>query len=246
MFDDERTWAVKRLLFDYVKSPSLKHIRDDHSISQLARAIVARLDRGNVIWTKWNEHRELLVKGAAGCWVPIADLRAFLNAMPGPSLTATDVGQRLRAFEEELHIWPQDDFKESCLAIFEAEKAEGTDLPAIIGRLREFVEDVEQRRFKERQLAYRRAQEEAQQDREQRLLSGADCKWTQIRGSRHWYCRINGRTYRLSPLEGGTWQLFRVAQVVDDEKGNLLGRYRGRGDATKAISEMAYKPEPRW
>ena len=47
-------------------------------------------------------------------------------------------------------------------------------------------------------------------------------------------------------MEDRTWQLYRVSQVADDEKGNLLGRYRGRSEATKAISEMAYKPEPRW
>lgn len=182
MFDNERTWAVKRLLFDYVKSPSLKHIRDDHSITKLARTIVERLDRGNPIWTQWNEHRELVVKGAAGCWVPIRELRAFLNAMPGPSLTETDVSQRLKAIEAEEHIWPQDEFQERCLAIYAAEKADGTELPAIIGRLRESIETEEVRRHEERQLAYRRAQEEARLAQEERLLSGADCKWTQIKG----------------------------------------------------------------
>lgn len=56
MIDDERTWAVKRILFEYVKSPSLKHIRDPYSITKLAQEIVKRLDRGNVVWTKWTEH----------------------------------------------------------------------------------------------------------------------------------------------------------------------------------------------
>jgi hypothetical protein len=97
MIENERTWAVKRLLFDYVKSPSLKHLRDPHSITKLAHEIVQRLDRGNLIWTKWNEHREILLKSAAGCWVPLADLRQGLNAMPGPSLTGTDIEQRLES-----------------------------------------------------------------------------------------------------------------------------------------------------
>jgi hypothetical protein len=246
MFDNERTWAVKRLLFEFVKSPSLKHIRDEHSINKLAHDIVQRLDRGSPIWTKWNQHREQVVKGAVGCWVPISDLRKFLNGMPGPSLTETDVAQRLRAFEEELSEYPNDELKDACLALYKAEQNEGTELPAIVGRLREFIESEAARLYEERQIAWRNAQAEAQLAQEQRLLSGADCKWTQIRGSRHWYYRLNGRTYRFSPLEDRTWQLFRVGQVDDSEKGTILGRYRGRGEATKAISEMAYKPEPRY
>jgi hypothetical protein len=98
MIDDERTWAVKRILFDYVKSPSLKHIRDPYSITKLAQEIVRRLDRGNVVWTKWTEHRDMMVKSAVGCWIPIPDLRTFLNAIPGPALTMTDVDQRMKDF----------------------------------------------------------------------------------------------------------------------------------------------------
>src|SRR5262245_20223635 len=100
MSEDERVWAVKSLLFDYVKSPSLRHIRDPHSVVKLAREIVRSLDRSNSIWKKWDEQRELLAKSAVGCWVPVEDLRAFLNRMPGPPLTTTDVAQRIRAFEE--------------------------------------------------------------------------------------------------------------------------------------------------
>jgi hypothetical protein len=40
MAEDERVWAVKELLFDYVKSPSLRHIRDPYSVSRLAQEIV--------------------------------------------------------------------------------------------------------------------------------------------------------------------------------------------------------------
>ena len=39
-------WAVKELLFDYVKSPSLRHIRDPFSVTKLAHEIVRRVDRG--------------------------------------------------------------------------------------------------------------------------------------------------------------------------------------------------------
>jgi hypothetical protein len=246
MIDEERAWAIKHILFDYVKSPSLKHIRDPHSITKLAREIVRRLDRGNIIWTKWTEHREMLLKSAVGCWVPIADLRTFLNAMRGPPLTMTDVDQRLKDFELESRIWANEELKDDCLAIYAEEREAGTDMPAILGRLREHVEHEETRLRDEQRAQWQKVSEEAQVAREQRLLSGADCKWTQIRGSKHWYCRTNGRTYRLSPTDDKKWNLYRVDAVKDDENGDLVGRYRGRGDATKVIAEMAYKPEPRW
>lgn len=91
MREDERIWAVREILSDYVKSPSLRHIRDPHALSKLAREIVRCIDRSNDIWRKWDGQRELLLKSALGCWIPVEDLRAFLNRMPGPELTTTDV-----------------------------------------------------------------------------------------------------------------------------------------------------------
>jgi hypothetical protein len=118
MREDERLWAVKELLSEYVKSPSLRHIRDPYSIARLAKEIVKRIDQGNSIWRKWDGQRELLLKSALPCWIPIDDLREFLNAMPGPPLTATDVSQRLQAFEEEEHyFFPKEEFQAGCLAI---------------------------------------------------------------------------------------------------------------------------------
>lgn len=247
MSEDERMWAVKSLLFDYVKSPSLRHIRDPHSVVKLARDIIRALDRSNSIWKKWDGQRELLAKSAVGCWVPVEDLRTFLNRMPGPSLTSTDVAQRIRAFEEEDYFsYPKEELKHGCLALFEKEKAQGTELPAIIGLLREHVEREEDRLHEEQQRTYRQAQENARLKGEKRLLSGADCKWTQLRKSPHWYCRANGRTYRLSPTKDKKWDLFRVNDVSDEKDGALVGTYLYRGDATKAVAKMAYEPEPRW
>lgn len=60
----------------------------------------------------------MLVKSAIGCWVPIPDLRTFLNAMPGPALTMTDVDQRMKDFELESHIWAREELKQGCLAIY--------------------------------------------------------------------------------------------------------------------------------
>jgi hypothetical protein len=201
MREDERIWAVKELLFEYVKSPSLRHIRDPHSVNRLAQEIVKRIDHGNSIWRKWDGPRETLLKSALGCWIPIQDMRDFLNRMAGPLLTTTDVAQRLKAFEEEEHDYSDEELRSSCPAVYEKEKADGTELPAIIGLLRDHVEREEERiRTEQRE----RHQEWCRQDRiarEQRLLSGADCKWTQLQKSQHWYCRANGRTYRLSPTK---------------------------------------------
>jgi hypothetical protein len=244
MREDERLWAVKELLSDYMKSPSLRHIRDPYSIARLAKEIVKRIDQGNSIWRKWDGQRELLLKSALPCWIPVDDLRDFLNAMPGPPLTVTDVAQRLQALEEEEHyFFPKEEFQAGCLAIYNKEKADGTELPAIIQLLRQHVEREEERTRIEQQERYRQNQEAERIAREQRLLAGADCNWTQLRKSAHLYCRINGRTYRLSPTNDKKWQLQRVSAVSDGDTGILIGTYQRRGDATKVLSELAYQPD---
>ena len=137
MREDERIWAVKELLFDYLKSPSLRHIRDPHSLIRLAQEIVRGIDHGNSIWRKWDGQREVLLKSAVGCWIPIEDLREFLNGMPGPQLTKTDVAERLRAFEEEEYFsYPKDELQAGCLELYEEEKAEGTELRPSLGSSR--------------------------------------------------------------------------------------------------------------
>jgi hypothetical protein len=63
--------------------------------------------------------------------------------MPGPALTMTDVEQLMKDFELESHIWAREELKQGCLAIYAQEREAGTDRPAIIGRLREHVEQGE-------------------------------------------------------------------------------------------------------
>lgn len=103
--------------------------------------------------------------------------------MPGPQVTATDVSQRLRAFEDEEYFsYPKEEHRPGCLALYEKERADGTELPAIIGLLRDHVERQEERLRVEQEERYKRSREEDRMAREQRLLSGADCKWTQLPG----------------------------------------------------------------
>lgn len=153
-------------------------------------AVMRVADGRNSVWLKWDEQRETLVKSAVGCWIPFDDLRDFLNALPGPVLTTTDVAQRMRAFEDEDYFsYPKEELQPGCLAIYEREKADGTELPAIIGLLRDHVEREEERLRVEQKERYERWREEDRIAREQRLLSGADCKWTQLAKSPIWHCK---------------------------------------------------------
>lgn len=245
MFENDRINAVRRLLFDHVQSPSLKHIRDPKIVARLADEIVRALDRGASVWTKWEGKREALLKAAAECWIPVADLQAFLNAMPGPPLTTTDVAQRLRAFHEEPYAgYPDERLREGCLDRYEREKAAGTELPAIVGALQEHVELETERLRLEREATWRRQREENRIALEQRFLAGADCPWTPVGKSTDLYIRKNGRAYRLSPTKEKRWNLFRISEVSDP--GAIVGTYGTRGDASKALAKLAYEPEARW
>jgi hypothetical protein len=234
------------LLHEYVRSPSLRHIRDPYELNKLAKDIVKRLDQRNALWNKWESQRESLLKSAALCWIPTDDMRDYLNRMEGPTLTTTDVAQRLRAFHEEPYEpYPNEELQPGCLALYEREKAAGTEMPAIVGAIQEYVEQEEERIRVERQTAWRKRTEEERLALEERFLSGADCKWTPIQKSAELYRRINGRAYRLSPTKDKMWNLHRIASL-DDQKPALIGTYRTRGDVTKALTQIAYSPEPRW
>lgn len=242
MPEDDRLQAIKHLLFNYVQSPSLRHIRDPHAIIVLANEIMRVVDGRNSIWRKWGEQREKLVKSAMGCWIPFDDLRDFLNGLPGPVLTTTDVTQRMRAFEDEDYSYPKEELHPGCFAIYECEKAKGTELPAIIGLLGDHVEREEERLRIEQKEQYRQWREKDRLAREQRLLSGADCKWTQLPKSPVWHCRTNGRLYRLSPTKDKMWNLYR-ANTVDSPNGSPIGKYQSRRDASKVVAQVAYQPD---
>ncbi len=243
--EDDRVYIVQSLIAEHLKSPSLRHIRDGYAVQKLATQIVRRLDRRGGLWEKWEGQREPLLKAAAATWIPLEDLRDHLNRMEGPRLTLTDVEERLRAFNEEPYTpLPNDELRAGCLSIYEKEKSEGTEMAAIVSALQAHAEREEERLRLERQENYRRQQEEARLLLEQRFLSGADCKWTPIDRSKEMYCRINGRSYRLEPLANKQWRLQRIASP-EDQKGIVLGIYGSRGEATKALEQLAYRPEPR-
>ena len=158
--NSDRQSAVASLLFDYVKSPSLRHLRDPHSVHKLAREIVSAIDRASSVWSKWNAQREEVAKAAAPCWIPVEDLRVSLNNLPGALLTKTDVEQRLRAiWEEPYTTYPNEDLKDGCLVLYHSEKAQGTEMRAIIGMLQEHLEREEERLRREQEERYRKLKE---------------------------------------------------------------------------------------
>lgn len=239
----DRQYAVASLLFDYVRSPSLRHLRDPHSVNRLARDIVNVIDRASSVWKKWEAQREEIASAAASCWIPMEDLQTFLNSLPAPLLTKTDVEQRLRAIWEEPHTtYPNDALKDGCQVLYHSEKAQGTEMPAIIGALQEHLEREEDRLRREQEEGYRRWKEEERVKLEQRFLSGADCGWTRIDKSDAFYSRRNGRAFRIVQGKDKRWPLFRVKDIHD--KGELLGLYQGRGDANKALKTIAYANDP--
>ena len=190
------------------------------------------------MWKKWEPEREEIVQAAAPCWIPPEDLQAFLNTLPGPALTRTDIEQRLRAIWEEPHTtYPKDELKEGCRALYHAEKAQGTEMRAIIGALQEQIEREEERLRCDQQEKYRRWKEEERVKLELRFLSGADCGWTRIERSEAFYCRRNGRAFRIVPGKDKRWTLYRVIAI--DDKGELVGRYQGRGVANKALKNIS-------
>jgi hypothetical protein len=95
----------------------------------------------------------------------------------------------------------------------------------------------------EQQERYQRSKEEERLKLEQRFISGADCGWTPIGTSHAFYCRRNGRAFRITQGKDNRWTLYRVKDSSD--KGKMLGTYQGRRDASAALKTIAYAPEPR-
>ncbi|WP_245454627.1 hypothetical protein [Bradyrhizobium sp. RP6] len=64
-----------------------------------------------------------------------------------------------------------------------------------------------------------------------------------IKKSKAFYCRRNGRVFRIVQGQDKRWTLYRVEEVSD--RGEVLGSYQGRREANKALEKIAYAPEPR-
>jgi len=242
MLEQHRVSTVRNLLSEFVRSPSLTHLRSHHVLDKLASEIVRRLDAASPLWGKWGGAREDLARAACPCWIPLADLTTALNSLPGPKLTSTDVSARIEVLQDELGEWPRDHLQDACTAIYREERQAGTELMAIVVRIRSFIEQEETRLQQEREQNYRARVETEKAKLEARFLAGVDCKWTTIASSKAIFCRMNGRVFRLDKAVDGRYELVRIASH-DGEEGVVAGRYARRGDATAAVKEMAYKPD---
>jgi hypothetical protein len=250
MTEDQRFHEIIRLLHQYSARPPLK-FPTDAELPALAKKILKAATGPTSLWAKWDKDRDELARRAAEVWAPLEDLRTALNTLPGEPLTCIDVEQRLYAIRSEhggYSYGPEEELKNAALTAYAEEKAKGTEFIAMLGWLEEWMwgagENLRRKRDKERQ-------EQIEQDKrnaEARLRSGADCPWTAAAGLADLHCRKNARLFRLKALERAASPLspkFEVFEVksVDEKRGVPIGRYRTRSDASKAVLEVAYKPE---
>ena len=102
----------------------------ERSLAKLALEIVTKLDRDSSIWKKWEEPRDKILGAAIECWIPKGDMLDFLTSLPGPALTMTDLEQRMKCMIEEEYLGdPEPKLEAECLAICQAEKEAGTEMP---------------------------------------------------------------------------------------------------------------------
>jgi hypothetical protein len=250
MAEDERLHQIVSLLYQYSARPPLK-FPTDAEIPKLARKLLDTIDGPMSPWTKWGKDREEIVKRAAEVWVPLDDLREALNKLPGGRLTPTDVEQRIHALRYEHGGYkrgPDEELKEGSFAAYAEEKAKGTEFIAILGWLEEWTWGADERLWRKREEVRRQHIEQEKRNAEARLRSGADCPWTAAAALAGLHCRKNARLFRLKTLDKGESPLapkFEVLEVksFEDQRGALIGRYRTRSDASKAVLEVAYKPQ---
>ena len=138
--------------------------------------------------------------------------------------------------------------QEASFAAFAEEKAKGTEFIAILGWLQEWTMGAEERLQRQREAENQKRVEQDKRNAEARLRSGADCPWTTLVGVADLYCRKNARLFRLKALPKDAAPFAPKVEVlevksVEDKRGTPIGRYRTRRDASKAVLEVAYKPE---
>lgn len=238
MSESDPIQVIEDHIIDHVNSPSLRHIRDISVIHKVARKIIHDLDSSCSFWTKWTVPRTELLTTAAECSIPAEDIRGFLNKLPGPELTLTDVSQRLRImFEEDGYLrYPTEEMKRESQSIYADEKSQGTELPAIIGLIREYIDRVRDQKRIQDEAGRQALQERERAELEERFLSGADCKWVSVDGSKELYCRANGQAYFLSKSSDKTRNLYRI-NSIEDQNRTLVGNYRNLEAANKALTQ---------
>lgn len=240
MSENSKTRIIENHISDHVNSPSLRHIRDDNIIHKLAQKITYDLEGSCSVWTKWTAPRDTLLTSAAECSIPVEHMRDFLNNLPGPELTTTDVSQRLRAIHNEdpfIRI-PTAEMREGSLSIFDKEKSQGTELPAIIGAIQEYIDQIKEQEGIQAESDRQARLERERIELEEKFLSGSDCKWVSIDDSKELYCRVNGQAYSLYKAGNKTWNLNRINSIEGPSR-TFIGSHQNREEATKALTQLS-------
>lgn len=242
----DRRSEVRTLLWQHAH-PTLRSM-DFMRISKLTDEIVEIMDHRSV-WTKWGKDREEIARRAADMCIPMEDLREALNAMPGPELTKVDVEQRIRDIREAPYGsgYPPDSLAAESFAVFAEEKAKGTEFIALLGYMEDWSYGATERLRLKAEKERREHIEEDKRNAETRLRNGVDCPWTTAADIPDLHCRKNGRLYRLHALKPTSKfePAFEVLRVdnLDAKRGRIVGRYRTRGEATKAVANVAYQED---
>lgn len=237
-----RAATVQSILRKFFASPFLRHIRDRRSIELVSIEIVEALDGQNGIWRKWDGAHGDFLEAALECWIPEDDLLAFLVSFPGPPLTMTDFVQRKRAMEQDEYKGrPEPELREACRAVYSEELDSGTELAAIVGRITAFLGEELPRLWERQREAEQAKRDAARLEQERRLLSPADCPWTQMKGSACVYCCKNGQLFRRTPNKDKILDMYRVESIDDKARGELIGRYWTRTDESRVLAKLVYE-----
>lgn len=212
------------------------HLAHTNGVQYLAHDIVRYFDGAYSVWAKWSIDRTKLLDGSKTFSIPVEELQEALNALPGPSLTATDVEQRLKLLLDEPFVdQPREDLRDDLRAIFSAEKAKGTEFVAIVGAIQDFLDKVQQLEYAEYNERQKCEQQTARLAREQILRSGVDCDWLRPWERQDVFLRHAGRLFRLRKIGNLDWELSEIPGRDRVDEGECVGRFKGRGLARAAI-----------
>jgi hypothetical protein len=226
MGEQERRWAVERLLRDVGKASRIEWMRE-----QLVKQIMDVFR--DEAWEKWTRARTDLVEQSCALWIPIADLAEVLNRMPGPHLTLTDVNERRLAMDD---VGSDEDWsRERLQAAYAEERTQGTEMRAILGRLSRLYGEILAAHWQEERAAQQRQKEAQHQAAEARVLSGADFQWRNTQGGR--YCRRGGVLFRLERVES-ILRLYANAKL-GERGGELVGSYKDQSAANRAVLQVS-------
>jgi hypothetical protein len=221
--------------------------RQHSSTESMARQIIDALDARAAI-TKWDEPRLRALVETQCCWIPHADLLAYLNALGGAMLTKGDLVAKMTDLSpRDGGPYEQGDpaLQADCLRVYYREKQAGTEFSAIPGLIMDEVV-LPARQAARREQAHAR-QRSLATSRALLVQSGRDFGFVKDFASnpRDFYARSAGQLYRLVRIEHGKWALFYVEAIGVEGAPTEPHIFSGPKDAKDALKARAIKlPRP--